>query len=431
MSYTLEASGDERALADWGIDADSALLVFNSFEADQFSFALQEGGNALAALPFTYGQQLKLRQNGTVKFVGTVRDRPVFGSINKERQRFVAYNFWHGIEANIYQQNRNLIDNTFSTLTLTETSQVVHFRSPSNGAKISTYGEVANLCAYAGLPVTLDFTGVTPPFQDSNDLSVAEGIRRAASWQPDLLARADYSGEVPALHILDRAAAGTRALDVTAGALLSDFECRRRDDLVPRGVRINFITTLEDEATGLRYSKLNADSGGSLSRGEYVIVATLNIGDGEAVPYGLAAAYYASLQTCFLEGSFSLGGFECDLSWAPGDLLDISNGLTEWADCIAPITEVSHQLVTGNTVVKFGPPQFLGLANFIALNSRVKDSQNNGKPTDRAGDGTGGDNQGTHDNGVAGFGTSGGSPSSESIGHCQGGTQKNTRVLKP
>lgn len=435
MSYTLQLLGSsgvsERSLTDWGIDADSAVLELNSFEADTFSFAMASPDALEEDGVFTYGATIRLRQNGVSVFVGTIRDLPIFGSSDAERQKITAYNFWHSLEAWIYQRSRRIMNEDFSVLELVATTQIILGRDPATGAKITNLQEIQNICAFAGLSLTAAFTGVTPPFEEATDLPLATAIRRMVAWQPDLLGRTSYVSGAPLFIISDPAHASPIAFDLTAGAPMISIEGRVRRDLVPQGVSIRFVTSEVDPATELRYARVTTDIGGVPTNGPFTMISTMTIGDGETAPIGLAASYYASLSVPFIEGSMSLRSREADLSWVPGDVLNLSNAPASWAGARVALTSVLHQLGSGVSTLNFGPPQFLPFASFAALNARAKDSRPpDGKAPEGPGDGSDGDAGGTHDTGRTGTGGSGGAPASAPITHCVEGVQQTTRVLK-
>ena len=436
MPLTLAKNGIERSLADWGIDTETPSLTLRGFSADEFGFSMAVA-DAFAPRTFVYGDDIVLRKDGVVLFRGKLRRRPVFGG-PQERQRYIAYNYWYELEQLIYEQRRSVIGLDFISLNLVATTQVVFGRDTSNGAKVSTQQEMANLAYFGstnGVAMSFDlaFTGLVAPFEQSNDVTVASGLRRMAAWQPDLLARTEYAYDPPALRIRRPLSADVKIVDLTAAALLLAVECERRDDMAPRGVVFNFLTSVTDPATGLSYTRVTTQQGGPAATGPRVIKATLPIGDGETIPPNLAANYYASLSTVFLEGRLTLKGEEIDTTLRSGDILSFTHGSAEWAGSLAPVTEVVHQLGQGVTTVSFGPPTFLPASSFAALNQRLKDAQPpKPAPPDDPGDPTGpapgnaDTGRGPAGGGVGGSASATGVP----ITHCVGGTQVTDYVRK-
>lgn len=88
--------------------------------------------------------------------------------------------------------------------------------------------------------------------------------------------------------------------------------------------------------------------------------------EGEPVPDGLAAAFYAGASRLAYQGSFSVVGQEClPLTHRPGKALNITG--TAWSAMGAPIYAVSHDIATGKSSIEFGPANHLGAADLLEL----------------------------------------------------------------
>jgi hypothetical protein len=81
---------------------------------------------------------------------------------------------------------------------------------------------------------------------------------------------------------------------------------------------------------------------------------------GEETPTGIAAALYTAWGTLQHEGSATLVQAECAGTYAPGQTITV-NGIT------ALIQSVDEDLVSGRTVVRFGPPARIEADSLIAL----------------------------------------------------------------
>lgn len=331
------------------------------------------------------------------------------------------------------REPRHIIDGAFATMTVVNTGEIILGRNPLDGSKNDSHGQIIQLANHANLAVTLDFTGITTVFDQSTDIPIAVAIRRMCAWQPELLGHTDYSSGDVRLVITDRAHATGRTIDLTAGAPLISIEGGLRNDLVPAGVFIDFVTSEVDPASGIRYARISQSSAavsGASADAPYTISMTIQIGVGDTPPTGLAASYYASLQTPFIEGAFVIGNREADLSWRPGLLLTLTHAPALWAGGVASVIEVTHQLMTGISSVKFGPPQFLSTPSFAGLNALPKAPQSPPPvPAPGAGGGVGSPNGGTHDNGTVAHGGTGGAQQSQPISYCDGGSQKTALVL--
>lgn len=88
---------------------------------------------------------------------------------------------------------------------------------------------------------------------------------------------------------------------------------------------------------------------------------------GEAVPFGIAQAYYNSVNPLQYEGAVGLVENEVSSSVYPGMVLNIDNGQAEWTNMRALIHSVEEDVDNGITRISFGPPNYLGPADLIEL----------------------------------------------------------------
>lgn len=89
--------------------------------------------------------------------------------------------------------------------------------------------------------------------------------------------------------------------------------------------------------------------------------------EGEPVPIGVAAAYYAAASVLHYEGQFTLVEDEVSAARGVGNVLNLTGGPGEWATMNALIQAVSEQLASGTTVYRFGPPGHLNPGDFVEL----------------------------------------------------------------
>ncbi len=124
-------------------------------------------------------------------------------------------------------------------------------------------------------------------------------------------------------------------------------------------------------------------------------------------PTGLAAMLLGSINAVHWQGRFQLLAEECSGDIHPGNVLDLTGGLAAWDGMRAAIQQVTFDLDMGRTSLQFGPPEYLGLADYISLlnanRTRVThysaDSRSTGKSSSGADLSTGG---GTANNNVSG-----------------------------
>lgn len=365
-------AADERALEDWGIDRTSVQVTFRSLAADSLSFALNRG-SSLVDPPFVFGRAIQLKKDGTCVFAGVVRELPAAGNASQQGQRYIVGNKWDDFEAWIYEQTIHVQNSDFTGLDTEDTTHVVLCQD-SSGTKITTDAQIAALLTFASASGSASFTGVTPPFEEAKDQTIAACIRRMAAWTPDLGSYVDYSAGTSGFEFVRRGSMGLVTVDLTAGDQLASWEINRLDRLLPKGIVLKYQTQEVNPGDGKTYYRYATDESGTTT-GPYVIRATIPIAGGETAPTGLAAAYLAAIDFIQYSGSLVLKAFDPPDSIHPAMRLRFSHGQTAWATADAVVTEVSWNLGTGESTIVFGPSEAIGLDNFAALNRRAKATQ--------------------------------------------------------
>ena len=87
--------------------------------------------------------------------------------------------------------------------------------------------------------------------------------------------------------------------------------------------------------------------------------------EAEEVPQGLAQALWSALNTLHHEGTFTLAGEEIDRSVTIGCTLNLTGGCSEWAAMNAQVQEVTWIAASGQTIIRFGPPEHLSPQDMI------------------------------------------------------------------
>ena len=98
----------------------------------------------------------------------------------------------------------------------------------------------------------------------------------------------------------------------------------------------------------------------NLAAGTYGITTT-----GEVVPYGLAGYIYAIEQIPQYEGTIAIQEIEVTDQCPIGTNFNITGGLAEWAAMNAVVQYVSYDLLSGQTMVTFGPAAHLGAKDLV------------------------------------------------------------------
>jgi hypothetical protein len=92
----------------------------------------------------------------------------------------------------------------------------------------------------------------------------------------------------------------------------------------------------------------------------------LSLTTAEIVPQNLAEQIYAAVNPLHYDGTVTIVGEEISQNFI-GKLLNICGGQPAWEAMNAVVQEVSEQLDSGYTVVKFGPAKHLGAADLAEL----------------------------------------------------------------
>jgi hypothetical protein len=398
VSVTLRRNAtDTRPLASWGFV--SASLATRSCDDDEFIGALE--GDVTAAAPFTPGDTIEIFVAGTRKFSGKVTQLRASGTGRIGRWQLTVSGPWYDLKRLMYQQEMAAYDASCIWSGTIKTTKVVLFQDALLGTSTTLGAQITAVLTYAVLKGVNIATGLTPtfdsaPFDSARDLTVADVIRRCIQYIPDAVAWVDYSSATPVLNVARRTSLTTASLDLDDTAPgITAFEIYKRADLIPAGVRFNYIGQKScplriapgcvDPATGLTNSTgvsvASTQTGNSVTITQDEsglpdtpggIIGTIDLAQladstTEAAPIGLAGAYYLALLVAQYEGFVTLHEEQVTGTLRPGKLLNIANGATEWATMAAMIQQVDEDLVTGETIARFGPPEHLSPQDFVAL----------------------------------------------------------------
>ncbi len=389
VSWTLSLNGGSRqTLANWSIE--NPRTSFRSMAEDHFSFNVS--GDVRDDCPFEYGDTVILYRNDVVWFSGTVSDTSSHGTPKDSEWSVVCAGPWWQLSRTMYQQPMaGMVGDSCETST-GHTTKVVLFQAESTTAPVTTGQQVRNALNYAisvSAPVLVgsvpDFVSVF--FETAQDLTVADVIRRSLQWTPDAVAWFDYSTVPPTFNCAQRSLLTPVSLDLdsASGARVESFNLSSRNDLVPTGVRFNYLGMKRcAEATPVagcdtpaggggthQVTTITADNAGSPDSPGGLIatvsLAQLTKDTTEPAPTGLAALYRASLSTVNYEGPVVTRERECSGTVRVRNILNISNGATAWASMNATVQEIEEQLNTGVTSIRVGTPSHLGAQDFVTL----------------------------------------------------------------
>jgi hypothetical protein len=403
--WTMAATGVSAAtktLAAWSIK--NATTNFRSLDNDTFSFTIEE--DVFNPPIFNFGDKITLYRNAVCWFQGTITKRVPTGSSRLSEVRYISSGPWYQLSRLIVQvPTAGYIPNGgigtvcgFTTFPLTS---IVLYQDPVTGLAISTGQQIFNAILYATEKGVALVPGTTPPFVfvtflQVEAMTVADIIRRAMQWTPDGVTWFDYTLGVPEFNAQERALLAGVTLDLTpATTTITAFELVPRDDMVPTGVRFNYVGIgncnanippgCYDPTSGLQNTGSSPIAAQSPSQVMTVLqdaagnpdipgglVGTMALTQltgttTEVAPIGLAASYYASLQTVFWDGQVTTREQECTGVLRPGKLLNLTNGNSSWATMNAQIQQVSENLFTGETTAVLGLPGHLMIQDFVTL----------------------------------------------------------------
>jgi hypothetical protein len=112
--------------------------------------------------------------------------------------------------------------------------------------------------------------------------------------------------------------------------------------------------------------------------------------EAEPIPTGLAQALYAAASVLQYDGVLELTEEECSGVGAPGMLLNLTGGRTEWATMAAQIQRVEEKIDLGLTRLTVGPAKHLGhaeLTTWLRANRNRRISYRLGERTSGSGSG--------------------------------------------
>jgi hypothetical protein len=381
--------------------------TFRNLDDDEFTF--EQKNNILLGLFFQYGTKIQLNKyvNGvkTVWFVGTISKITVVGNAKEEIVRYVVSGPWFQYKTTMWQVAAQCYVPTSQTCTLTseKVTKVVLFQDPAVGGSITTGQQITNIVTYGlslGIAVGPGFapTGINVPFEETRDLTLAAAIRRCMQWSPKGATWFNYSTGSVVFNAGDVGDGTLSAvtLDLALENLIVAFDLNPRYDLVPVGVRFNYIGTAEcnilipngcvDPSTGIlntgaaklsqgpvQVQTVTQDNGGqNVDATPGGLIGTIDLTQlsgttSENPPIGLANAYWASLLAPQYDGSITTHEFECSGTLRPGKMLNLANGQSPWLTMNTLIQEVTENLYTGETTARLGTPQHLAPQTFAYL----------------------------------------------------------------
>lgn len=429
MSFTLEYGATNQSLEAWGIER--ANITFRSLARGELVLTVKTL-DANADPIFAYKGKVTIWQGSTKRFVGWVTSLPVFASERTESHTYAISDGWWWLEQITFQDvSGPFYDESnagttplweyCSMFTVGITGQTLSVGGPIYPKTIGAIVRDSVLyAANSGAPITAASSAIENYafLESARDITCADLIRRALNWSPTAATWWDVSGSTPALNCKTRGYLSdvSVALD---GTVAQSWELVPRYDMQVGQVTLYVLRTRRrDDGTEYVTLKTEGSSGAFAAAGSLVasiVMGTADDGTEEAIPSGIASRLYNDLSVLQWEGKIVCVENECSFFALPGSALNFTGAKarTAWNTMRATIQQADYDLVTGRSVISFGPPSHLSPQDLIAIANSAKKNRPPTNPANPGGGPGGG--------GGGGDGT-GPKPKAQTIELCDGTT---------
>jgi len=232
--------------------------------------------------------------------------------------------------------------------------------------------------------------------EEARDLTCANLIRRALNWSPSAATWWDYQYSTPSLCCEIRSRFDEVVIEL-GGPVAQSWEFMSRDDMKIDYAKL-YIMRERLRTDGTSFRTIEVEGSAPALPGPGSLIASIVMGtdaDGneEPVPANIAATLVSEMNTLQWEGKVVCVESECTFLARPGNALNFSGSKARaaWANMDATVQQVDLDLVTGRTVVSFGPPAHLSPQDMIAiLNSAKTNRPPTNPPNPGGGPGGGG-----------------------------------------
>lgn len=240
MTWTITHDSTTQSLEAWGLG--KLVLTRQNQAADSLTFR-EPGGSYDTAALFAFDDTVTLKRGSTKTFVGRVQAVRRSAADGDEARIYTILGPWSWLDQIVYQQVWKTTGGSDDTLVEERRSRVI-VGQDKDGNKIDTNAEMTAAIQWAidnGANIAIGSidAGVTIPYQELVDVTVAELIRHCLRWTPDAVVWFDYSAATPTIHIRRRAdlVPVTLAIDPAEAAGL-DFTSR--EDLQVPAVALKY-----------------------------------------------------------------------------------------------------------------------------------------------------------------------------------------------
>lgn len=311
---TLEYDGQEKTMADWGIELASCLGVNRSLYIGQYQLTIPVASIAIAP-HFPFEAPVIIRRNrlsatgapntfsgGSIAFQGKRLSAQHQHNGSSARIAYLFVNAWYDLENTIYQQEVanqktavNDLDYPFvSNLTLFEElddSAVPQLVPLTTGQQIQRILQfLLDRYAEQGLAAPYQIGTITPamllPAFDTQQMTCADAIRKCLELHPEAVFSILYTSTPPTIEVRGRGNTGVATLpyaSLSSATNVKEFSIRKRDDLVPRSVIVHYRITHTQNGVDLvsyvtdKYGPNGQDSDLDPNSGLRVVIHTLDM----------------------------------------------------------------------------------------------------------------------------------------------------------
>lgn len=272
-------------MSTWSLDVNGSTSTFGTLGLQRYDLVLAslasdtldlvENPTALNTVPvLQYGQTIKLIQDSTIRFIGTVVTSPKTGLPGQiEARRYSTANVIWNLDHLIYEQDWHATSSTTKYKGRVQLGRDVDNNRLEIGEAIKDILDfaIAEGLALAYVQADLDALDTTPPDQEAVDITCFEAIKALLNWSPSVATNVEYATGSPVIRFTKRGAATPVDL---ASEDLAALDITPRYDIQLNGCVINFEIT--SEVDGDRYTDIVQQTAG-LTTGINILKQTIDL----------------------------------------------------------------------------------------------------------------------------------------------------------
>jgi hypothetical protein len=222
-----------------GLDVSTITISYQNQDDDTATIVFDL--DAAQALPsiFSYRNQITIRDGSIIRFVGSCEKPSIVGNGSLEQQSIRVIGPWESLKRIFFLQ------------TVSDSISGASWKSGRislSGTTVSMITEVLNYAISHGANFSigsLDIPAISIPMIEDVDKSCADLILQILRWVQGAVTQFDYTATPPRLNMLSPS---SNAQFISIPADVDSFNAKRRDDLIPSGVRIVYERSVDLES---------------------------------------------------------------------------------------------------------------------------------------------------------------------------------------